>query len=268
MSIVEAWMQDQQTGRPAIGRLILITTLSSIGVVLSAWQAYEIAISMLGVPRLADPLPIRLLAMTAVLYVVVLLGILAIGGLWQLSNFSRRAGIFVASGGELHKGSELQLSLRVATFKALIEALALDVPAHELNDRFLQVGREAGRGFAARIGTIHDTVATAGEAWAGMRDEERMRWWTSYDRTSGLGLISTVARTNAIIVEIQHDALFSRDDLHPKSGEAIANMLGGYCETVLNGILRRAAVVIEPGSIQILPRSTSYVFQRRDTHLD
>src|SRR5262249_31014655 len=158
--------------------------------------------------------------------------------LWQLSSFSRRAGIFVATGGELRKGSELQLSLRVATFKSVIESLALDTPSRELDARFLHVGRQAGRGFAGRIGTIHDSVVRSGEGWAVLRDEERMRWWTSYDRTSGLGLISTVARSESINVEIQHDTLFVRDDLNPKSGEAIAFMLGGYCETVLNGILR------------------------------
>lgn len=267
MSIVEAWTQNQQTGRPAISRLVLITVFSSVTIVLSVWQAYEIAVSELGAPRLVDPLPIHLPVMTAVLYMFILLSILAVGGLWQLSSFSKRAGIFVASGGELRKGTELQLSLRVATFKAVIESLAVDTSSQELDARFLQVGRQAGRGFAARIGTIHDSVTRSGDGWAVLRDEERTRWWTSYDRTSGLGLISTVTRSEAVSVEIQHDALFAKDDQNPKSGEAVAFMLGGYCETVLNGILRSATVAIDPESIQVLPRSASYVFRRSAGHI-
>lgn len=263
MSIVETWTQNSQTGRPAIGRMVLATVIWSMAAALASWQAYEVAVNDLGVSRLSDPEPVRLLFIAASVFLFILFSTLSIGSLWQLSNFTRRSSLFIASRGELLRGNELQFAIRVATFKSLIEAISIDTPKEQLDDRFCQVGRQAGRSFAIRIAAIHDGIAPSGSPWASLRDVDRIRWWTDYDRTSGWGLISVIIRSSEIHVQIQHDLLFEHTEADPKSGEAIAFMLCGYCETVLNGILHDANVSIVPDQIQILSHRACYVFRSR-----
>ena len=69
-------------------------------------------------------------------------------------------------------------------------------------------------------------------------------------------------RKSEILVQIQHDSLFAQVGEQSKSGEAIAYMLGGYCETVLNGILRDVSVEISQHDVQISPKNASYLFVR------
>lgn len=260
MSLIDVLTQNAQTGRPAIFRIVAATAVSSFGFGMSALQLYDISTSSLGAIPFPDPTPIPAIALALALFVFAFLLFLSVVGIWQLQNFSSRAGLFVETHGALKRGSETELSLRVATFRSIIEALGVEMPREALNNRFFEVGKQAGRSFASKIEEIHDATERTGLAWKDLSVSRRLTWWAEYDRSSGLGLISTVSRPGQILVQITHENLFNSADGKARAGEAIAYLLGGYCETVINGILRQSSVSFMPNSIDVEARLASYAF--------
>jgi hypothetical protein len=259
-SLVDVITQDARTGRPVVFNIVAATIVSSFGFGMSVLQLYDISVSNFGVAPLTNPTPVSLLILAVTLFVFTFFFLLAIVGIWQLRSFSSRAGLFVEADGALKRGSETELSLRVATFRSIIESLSVETSREALNHRFFDVGKQAGRSFAGRIEQIHDALERTGLAWKDMGDGRRLTWWAEYDRSSGLGLISTVARANQILVEIKHEELFGSADGRTRAGEAIAYLLAGYCETVINGILGRARVSFVADSLEVEPRHASYAF--------
>jgi hypothetical protein len=260
MSLIDVLTQNSQTGRPAILRIVTTTAVSSFGFVLSALQLYDISTSSLGVAEVPNTVPIPAFVLALGLFVFAFLFLLSVVGIWQLQNFSARAGLFVETHGALKRGAETELSLRVATFRSIIEALAVETSREALNNRFFEVGKQAGRSFASKIEEIHDTRERTGLAWKDLPISRRLTWWADYDRSSGLGLISTVSRPGEIFVQISHEDLFYGADGKARAGEAIAYLLGGYCETVINGILRQGRVSFTPNSLEIQAKHASYGF--------
>ena len=117
--------------------------------------------------------------------------------------------------------------MRVATFRSIMKFLSIETDKEALNNRFFEVGKQAGRSFASRIEQIHDARERTGLAWKDLADGRRLTWWAEYDRSSGLGLISTVARSNQVLVQIKHEELFGNADGRTRAGEVIAYLLGG-----------------------------------------
>lgn len=265
MSVVDAFSRDLVTGKPAIGRMVTIVALSSLGSSYAVLKLYGIATTAFGAARLPDPLPVHLAFVGLAIFLLILLALLALVGFWQLHSFSKTVGNFIERGGELKKGTESNIALRVETFKQMIEALAIDTPQRELNKRFTAIGKLAGRSFAEKISKIHDDQVRTGRAWAQLDDDERLNWWTGYDRSAGLGEISVIRRGANVYVQIRHDELFAEPTPTSKSAEAIAYLLSGYCETVLNGIMRSSTVALEADSVEIEPKRVTYLFSRRST---
>lgn len=147
----------------------------------------------------------------------------------------RRGAMVVSTNGILHHYNQINISMRVETFQALLSPTAKLVSEIQLDEAFHEGGLKAGKAFGVAFpSTYHERIQRGGMPdWDAVTFDQRLAHWRRNDETSGWGDIQINRRPaeNRIVVQIYHPTLF-----RGTIGNAWAHFMSGYIEAFLNEI--------------------------------